>query len=307
MKKKSFLFILLFACGICNAQNLVPNPSFENYINCPATVDQFYPCQNWTSYGGLPEYFNSCSPGTDVSVPNNFIGFQYAATGNAYCGYVTASDWASMSREFIGAQLSQPLITGQQYFASLKISYTYFYCPTKKMGIRFSTIPFDSLNPPPINNNAMVYTDSIISDTTNWYQIKGSFIADSNYTYIIVGNFFNTGVGCAMGSYMSYYYVDDVCVSTDSLTCYSSVGIDENNNTEALLPYPNPFTTQLNITLANNQSSIIILYDITSRKLLEQTFFNSVSINTTQLESGIYFYEVLSGNKMVGKGKVVKQ
>ena len=81
-------------------------------------------------------------------------------------------------------------------------------------------------------------------------------------------------------------------------------GRDENISTSV---YPNPITTQLNITLANNQSSIIILYDITSRKLLQQSFVNSVSINTTQLESGIYFYEVRSDNKMVRNGKVVKE
>jgi hypothetical protein len=79
---------------------------------------------------------------------------------------------------------------------------------------------------------------------------------------------------------------------------------DENSSATI---YPNPVTDKLNITLTTNESSQIILYDIASRKLLQQSFINSVSLNTTQLEKGIYFYEVRSGNKIIRNGKVVKE
>ncbi len=69
---------------------------------------------------------------------------------------------------------------------------------------------------------------------------------------------------------------------------------------------PNPVTNKLNVKTNNNELSEIILYDISSRKLLQQKFTNSVSLNTEQLAKGLYLYEVRNKNGLCKKGKVVK-
>jgi hypothetical protein len=69
---------------------------------------------------------------------------------------------------------------------------------------------------------------------------------------------------------------------------------------------PNPFTNELNIKSDCNELSEITLYDIASRKLLQQKFINSVSLNTEQLAKGLYIYEVRSQNGMTKTGKVLK-
>ena len=69
---------------------------------------------------------------------------------------------------------------------------------------------------------------------------------------------------------------------------------------------PNPVTDKLNVILNNKELSEIILYDISSRKLLQKKFTNSVSLNTEQLSKGIYIYEVRDKNGLCKKGKVVK-
>jgi hypothetical protein len=84
-------------------------------------------------------------------------------------------------------------------------------------------------------------------------------------------------------------------------------GINEFNENSSLTVHPNPFTTQLNITVADNESYQLILYDITSRKLLQQSFLNSTSMNTSHLAEGIYFYELRYDNGVIKKGKVVKE
>jgi hypothetical protein len=63
----------------------------------------------------------------------------------------------------------------------------------------------------------------------------------------------------------------------------------------------------LNIKTNNNDVSEIIIYDIASGKLLQQTFINSVSINTSAFSKGIYFYEIRNKEGVVKKGKVVKE
>ncbi|HKR03154.1 MAG TPA: T9SS type A sorting domain-containing protein [Bacteroidia bacterium] len=70
--------------------------------------------------------------------------------------------------------------------------------------------------------------------------------------------------------------------------------------------YPNPFNDKIEVGNENNIQSEIILFDITSRKMLQQKFINSVTLNTEQLAKGLYLYEVRSKDGSCKKGKVVK-
>jgi hypothetical protein len=70
--------------------------------------------------------------------------------------------------------------------------------------------------------------------------------------------------------------------------------------------YPNPFTNQIKVSSNYIGQIDFFLFDITSRKLLQQTFDNSVSLDTQDLSKGIYIYELRSKDGMIQKGKVVK-
>ncbi len=87
--------------------------------------------------------------------------------------------------------------------------------------------------------------------------------------------------------------------------CNGTVGITNPTETQITI-YPNPATSQLTVTTANNQPSQIIIYDITSRKIMEQKFIGTATLNIETLAKGIYFYEVMNGKQAV-KGKVVKE
>ncbi len=89
--------------------------------------------------------------------------------------------------------------------------------------------------------------------------------------------------------------------------CNGLVGINEPSEFFNNILYPNPFTDKLNVDARNNQSMEIILRDIASRKVQQQKFTNSVSLNTEQLAKGIYIYEVSNKNGVIKKGKVVKE
>lgn len=79
------------------------------------------------------------------------------------------------------------------------------------------------------------------------------------------------------------------------------------DNEYAIIIYPNPITTEFNIKINNNEVNEIILYDLSSRKLLFQSFVNTTTINTEYLAKGMYFYEVRNKNRVIKSGKVVKQ
>jgi len=75
---------------------------------------------------------------------------------------------------------------------------------------------------------------------------------------------------------------------------------------ESLVFFPNPIIDKLNIETTNNELSEFFLYDMTSRKILQQQFINSLTLNVKQLAKGIYIYEVRNKNGLCKKGKVVK-
>lgn len=208
--------------------NLVPNPSFEDYSDCP----QFYPdlegkCNSWTSFRGTPDYINNCS--TVCGFSNNY-GYQVARTGQAYAGLASFQVTTLNGREHVGVELLSPLEIGTIYYVSFYVSCGYTYLgeniATNMIGAKFTTYKYGDPNMvTPLPNTCQLYTDNIISDTLNWVQVTGSITADSAYKYIIIGSFFDDShIDTIHFPYQvvpqsSYYYVDDVCVSTDPMLC----------------------------------------------------------------------------------------
>ncbi|MCE9539031.1 MAG: hypothetical protein K8R85_07425 [Bacteroidetes bacterium] len=92
MKKLLLFSLLIFSFTFLNAQNLVPNPSFEQYSSCPNTECGISLAAGWYSAGYTPDYYNSCgSPSGpfEFGVPQNAVGYQHPASGNAYVGIAT--------------------------------------------------------------------------------------------------------------------------------------------------------------------------------------------------------------------------
>ena len=106
--------------GTMAAQNLVLNPSFEELENCPKRLGNFNAdVKYWsTPTEGSTDYFNACS--TAMGTPKNFNGTQPADFGKGYAGlYLYAPD---DYREYLQAELSEPLIKGEKYQVSFYVS-----------------------------------------------------------------------------------------------------------------------------------------------------------------------------------------
>lgn len=197
--KKTLTIFLFFHSQISFAQiNLVPNPSFEQFLQCPYSTGEINVCMNWynatdSAGGETPDYFNSCSAVNGLAPPNCIWGYQIPYSGNAFCHVITYADFFPNGREIIQAQLTQPLDSGQKYYLSFYANLPFdvlHSIASNKLGALFTTYQFNSPNFAHPINFAHIYSDSIIKDTLNWYQVKGSFIADSIYQYIAVGIFF---------------------------------------------------------------------------------------------------------------------
>ena len=221
-------------CLICtfavSSQNLIKNPSFEQYINCPQRLGNFDDdVKLWsTPTEGSTDYFNGCS--TVMGTPENFNGSQPADFGTGYAGlYLFAPD---DYREYLQAELREPLKKGINYqvtfFVSLAERSDY---AIKEFGVLFANhklqVPIKKVlskkklyqqKENDYNYMEIGYTN-FYSDTSDWLQVNTQFIAKGTERYLIMGNFknnartrlFKTKRNAKQGA---YYYVDMVSVKT---------------------------------------------------------------------------------------------
>jgi hypothetical protein len=289
-------------------QNLVPNPSFEDTIRCPFSLGDYDAASSWTSYANSSDYFNRChTTVTSSGVPSNWYGFQQPNSGDAYYGMITYSGSGSY-REILGANLITPLVIGQKYYASVSVCMANCGMSggdgANKLGFLFTNINYNISNPVPINNFAHIYSDSIVTDTLNWIRLIGSFIADSSYTNFAFGNFYedsntDTITDCGVG--VSYYYIDDLAISTDSTDAYNYIytGIEENSFEDQINIYPNPANNHINITKENDIDDLsITIYNTIGQILYSEQEINSNSsqIDISNISNGLLFIKIESDN-----------
>jgi|GEM_PF-4303764 len=89
-----------------------------------------------------------------------------------------------------------------------------------------------------------------------------------------------------------------------NVSCTTSI---QNFDKENALVFPIPFNDKINIYFDNGEMHKIILYDITSKELLQYSFRNSITINTEELAKGIYIYEISNKDGVIKKGKIIKE
>ncbi len=326
--KLHIILILLLLPALLHAQNLVPNPSFEDYSSCPNNLDQTY-LTGWTININSANFFHACANGTspDVGVPDNIFGYQYPpdTTCNAYAGFYAFSSLNPESREFIGTQLNTPLIIDEKYYVSFKVilsNHIGINCGVNGLGAVFTNVDYgNTIIYPPIplvNNTAHIYDTQVITDTAKWTRVKGSFIADSAYQNIVIGLFFdndNTIFECFdEDTTSSYYYLDDVCVSTDSAYCWDYIYTCDHNSIKNTLNnrvniYPNPAKNHFIIEideLIHIEKPKIELYTALGRLALNKQMKNKkTKINIDKLTQGIYFVKIQLENEIVVKKLVI--
>jgi hypothetical protein len=259
MLKYIYGAVMSLALGYVHGQNnLVPNPSFEVFDSCPTAGGEIRYANNWRggSTYSSPDYFNVCAPSLGYGVPASLHGSQNARTGNGYAGIVTSTNnplWPFQNecREYIQAELIQPLIAGLTYEVSFYVSRSdsseYI---SNNIGAYFSVNP-DTINTPS-GYNVFPYTPQVDNPLTNpldndsgWTKVSGTFVANGGEKYLMIGNFHdsqNTSVvfvgGCTACSYgyFGFYFIDDVSVV---LMAEPTGGLNSDLHTRNLV-YPQP-------------------------------------------------------------------
>ncbi|MBU2903645.1 OmpA family protein [Arenibacter algicola] len=184
------------------SQNLVENPSFESFLECPDHLGNFGEDLKYWSVPtkGTTDYFNSCS--LSMGVPTNFMGEQTAKFGNAYLGFYmyAPEDY----REYIQGELKEPLKQGVTYTVSFYISLAENSDHVvRDFDVLLSTKPIEvkikkgltkwQLSKIEGNNFTIIEIlgNEFITDDNAWTKISTNFLAAGGEQFITIGNFKN--------------------------------------------------------------------------------------------------------------------
>jgi hypothetical protein len=310
-----FLFNIIVSYLIQGQTNLVPNGSFETYTACPYSSNYLNPdevslCLGWSSSQASPDYFNACAPfinGDEPSVPNNFIGYQKAFDGNAYCGFGVYDNVGS--RELISTKLATSLTIGATYSVSFRVSVATnpeAGLGVDKVGAYFTTYPCGyNVGAPPIANFSQICSLTMITDTANWTLISGSFCADSSYQYITLGNFYDNmhtdTVVVIPQSNIAYFYIDDIKVYDLGLTCtYSIDQVTEIGQYINIFPNPAHDYIHVDIPTGLNYQIKALNGEVIQRGRLKHSADISLSV-----VSGIYFIEFFIDGSVLRKKIII--
>ncbi len=250
-----FLLLILSLSATAQNNNLVSNPSFENYDDCPQNYTDWTDSHNllpgW-SYAslGTPDFFHTCAKGTNVGVPGNFMGDCKPHTGKGYAGIFIFGE--SGYSEYLQSHLTEPLEAGKMYcvnfwyrvamqgkFAVDRVDL--FFAPRK---VYINKESFLKLRPQVENPSG-----KMMKSKDSWALYSGIYRAKGGERFMLIGNFagrrhtrkmlVTDKHGYAGKGNFSYYYVDDVSVREIEF-CNECEGIPEGLAVEVATSYSSP-------------------------------------------------------------------
>jgi hypothetical protein len=323
-KAGAIALALLCSMVTSQAQNLVPNPSFEEYTICPMNYGYWNSVYPWfdpvtpdTAHPlSAADYFNTCVPYPDndlCSVPQNVMGYQQPHTGNGYMGFALVVIYGQPTAvqdnyEHISIKLLSKLAAGRKYCVEFYISSPdNINCFADKIGAYFST---DTVITPGFYTNIPVVAqfetpaNIFYTDTVSWQKIEGSFIAVGGEQFLTIGSFHPPGeinflnmAPPPSGCNGHYIFIDDVSV----YLCDSTISVNE-NPVEKINLNPNPsigtftvqdtFTKQAQLSVYNAVGSLVYEQQITAGS-------QNPEINISNFNNGIYLIRVNTPTKIL--------
>jgi len=211
-------------------QNMVKNPSFEQYRKVPDDLGAVQNIDYWsTATDATPDYYHKRAGAKTVDIPTNKMGSTMPRSGYAYVGiYAYASRYIKRNfREYVQVELKKPMIAGNVYCVK---AHVYLSEASNRAVGALGCIA----SPLKVNESHERYIQRpfeymIAEDRSNlmkreWIEISCQYKAKGNERFLIIGNFDDDRKTKVTGAVareafknphvdFAYYFVDDICVT----------------------------------------------------------------------------------------------
>ena len=156
-------------------------------------------------------------------------------------------------------------------------------------------INVNPIPPPPLITFSSGQLHSSYASGNLWY-FQGSVIPGAvlrDYTPLLTGMY-------------AVSFTDTSGCTSISDSVFVTVGIDEIESENNFTVYPNPIGTTLNISSGKYGQFTFLLFDMTSRKILQKDFSTASVLNTSDLASGVYYYQIRNNSGVLSVGRIEK-
>jgi gliding motility-associated-like protein len=220
-------------------QNLVPNPGFETYAQCPYESEQLHFAVPWKNATQDPSnFYHACSSNPVSGVPSGggvTSSYKWPRNGeghviirnfsNAYRNAIDPSTGNGIA-EYIITPLLKPLEQGQAYYLEFFVSPNvwinrpnYGYTDAIGLSLTDTSIYREIFRSDPLPLSPAIENRGVlITDTAGWTRISGCYTAKGGERYATIGNFRSLAEtmlvfeGAPSFRYVQYSYIDDVFI-----------------------------------------------------------------------------------------------
>jgi len=164
--------------------NLVPNPGFEELIDCEidwGEVDKATPWKITGSINSSPDVFHECaSEDSFYGIPPNIPTF----AGDGMAGIVSL-----FAEEKIYARLLAPLPTDHDIYLSFAIQ------PEENTNLDFGTLCYSNTHSMAFSDNLVGFpslalaADTLLNNFNNWTKLETCYRASGEEKYVFLGNY----------------------------------------------------------------------------------------------------------------------
>ena len=260
------------------AQNLVPNPDFEqrdsDFCGIAGSTDLANSLADWYSpTSGTPDvYFtdiaSSCwnfQPNSTYPGPIGIKGSQLPRSGSSMSGIGVYTIAGMNQREYIQVELSSSLIPTGKYLVEYYVSladYTEF--ASNNLGFHLSTTAVSNGTNGVLSVSPQFSSTNVIGDTQGWVRVVDTIVASDAFSFLTIGNFDNDAstvveanatASFEPGMYGAYYFIDDVRVERvieDPTASTNEIGITR------VKVFPNPNSGQVWVELPQEDGEVEI-------------------------------------------------
>lgn len=225
--KTLFLFIFHTIIFISYAQNLVKNPSFEDYRYIPEHLGNFNKnVDSWSTPNlGSTDFYHTESAAVGTI---NFFGNQKPITGKSFIGiYLLAP---KNYREYIQGEIIIPLIKNQKYQISFNISLAENSNHViKNLGVLFLQDSLKQktdevidihkiLNQIPNSHFTLINSEQFYTQKDSWEKVVFEYTAKGFEQVFIIGNFDTnkkiekSKIQKTKKPDVAYYYLEDISI-----------------------------------------------------------------------------------------------
>ncbi len=219
--------------------NLIKNGGFEEFVKPVTTWKQLGRATGWSNPNtGSADVFDKAASHKTVGIPDNELGTGTSAfDGEHYAGFVAFKEaerknWKRMLdgnespfsasyqsySEYVQTALTAPLTAGQKYDVSFRVKLANGSDrAVSGIGAYLSPVQLAYHNNQFLQEKPQVSSARKINNKQDWTEITGTFTAEGNEKFLVIGAFINGGfesekVIDGPDSKRAYYYLDGISV-----------------------------------------------------------------------------------------------